>query len=74
MKKTKAPLRRVFETDINDSFGSLTANALVGSDSFMPTGLVQWILTILIVLLIIFLWRYIHRSEDKYMSEPLKHA
>lgn len=61
-------------SDLNESYGSLTANALVGSNSFLPTGFAQWILMILIILAIIFLWRYIHRSEEVYMSEPLKHA
>ena len=60
--------------DINESYGSLTANALFGSDSFMPSGLLQWILFVLLVVGIIFLWRYIHHSEEKYMSEPMKHA
>ncbi|KKP85684.1 MAG: hypothetical protein UR88_C0010G0006 [Candidatus Nomurabacteria bacterium GW2011_GWA1_35_8] len=60
--------------DINESYGSLTANALFGSDSFMPSGLLQWILFVLLVVGIIFLWRYIHHSEEKYMAEPMKHA
>ncbi|MFA4975680.1 MAG: hypothetical protein WC839_03830 [Candidatus Paceibacterota bacterium] len=58
----------------NEGFGSLTANALVGSNGFMPSGLIQWIFLVLIVILIIYLWRYIHNSEEKYMSEPMKHA
>lgn len=57
-----------------DNFGSLTANALVGSSGFMPTGLVQWILLFIMIIAIIVLWRYIHRSEEEYMSTPLKHA
>lgn len=58
----------------NKGFGNLTANALMGSNSFMPSGLIQWIFLVLIVVLIIYLWRYIHNSEEKYMSEPMKHA
>ena len=60
-------------SDINENYGSLAANALLGSDSFMPSGLVQWIFFIILVIAIVFLWRYVH-AEDKYMSEPLKHA
>jgi hypothetical protein len=71
---TPAPVKVATASDVNDSYGSLTANALFGSNSFMPTGLVQWIIFAIIVLLIIFLWRYIHRSEEKYLSSPLKHA
>src|SRR3989344_6154982 len=61
-------------SDFNESYGSLTANALVGSNSFMPTGLVQWIIFAILIVLIIFLWRYVHRSKEKYMLEPMKHA
>ncbi|MFA6586157.1 MAG: hypothetical protein WCS86_03300 [Candidatus Paceibacterota bacterium] len=61
-------------SNTNESFGSLTANALVGSNSFMPSGLLQWIFFIALIVAIIYLWRYVHRSEEVYMSEPLKHA
>jgi hypothetical protein len=61
-------------SDINPTYGSLTANALFGSNSFMPTGLIQWIFFVLLILAIIFLWRYVHFSKEKYMSEPMKHA
>ena len=61
-------------TTANDNYGGLTANALEGSNNFLPTGLLQWIFLAIIVLAIIFLWRYVFRSEDKYLSEPLKHA
>lgn len=57
----------------NNSFSGLTANALEGSDSFLPTGLLQWIFLAVIVVAIIFLWRYVF-AEEKYLSEPLKHA
>jgi len=61
------------DSNTNDSYSSLTANALVGSNSFLPTGLMQWIILAVIIVAIIFLWRYVH-AEDKYLSEPLKHA
>ena len=61
-------------SDINENYGSLAANALFGSNSFMPNGLIQWIFFIILITAIIFLWRYVHRSKDIYMSEPLKHA
>ena len=64
----------VSASDFNESYGSLTANALLGSNSFMPTGLVQWIIFVILILLIIFLWRYVYRSKEKYMLEPMKHA
>ncbi len=58
----------------NDSYGSLTANALFGSNSFMPSGLIQWIFFAVLILAIIFMWKYVHRSEEKYKAEPMKHA
>jgi hypothetical protein len=61
-------------SDINESYGSLTANALTGSNSVMPSGLAQWIFLGIIICLIIFLWRYVHRSKEIYMAEPMKHA
>ena len=64
----------VAASDVNDSYGSLTANALVGSNSFMPNGLLQWIFFVLLIAVIIFLWRYIHNSKEEYMLEPMKHA
>ena len=57
----------------NESFGNLTANALTGSKSFLPTGAMQWIFLAIVVGLIIVLWRYVHDSPQKYMAEPLKH-
>jgi|GEM_PF-1305020 len=71
---TSEESNNVSSSDFNESYGSLTANALLGSNSFMPTGLLQWIGFIIMIILIIFLWRYINRSEEKYMKEPLKHA
>ena len=60
-------------SDINENYGDLTANAVLGSNSFMPSGLVQWIFLAILVFAIIFLWRYA-LGREKYMSEPLKHA
>ncbi|MFA5095106.1 MAG: hypothetical protein WC447_00355 [Candidatus Paceibacterota bacterium] len=72
--KTTTPAKVATASDINESYGDLTANALFGSDSFMPSGLIQWIIAIVLVLAIIFLWRYVHRSKENYMLEPMKHA
>lgn len=56
-----------------DGYGSLAANALLGSNSFMPSGLLQWIFFIVLIVSIIYLWRYVY-GKHKYLSEPLKHA
>ncbi len=60
-------------SDTNDNYSDIAANALYGSNSFMPTGIVQWIFFVILILAIIFLWRCVY-AEEKYMSEPLKHA
>jgi hypothetical protein len=72
--KTTTPAKVATASDVNDSYGSLTANALFGSNSFMPSGLLQWFIAIILILAIIFSWRYVHRSKENYMAEPLKHA
>jgi len=71
--KTTDTNETVATSENNDSFSGLTANALEGSNSFLPTGLMQWIFLAIIIVTIIFLWRYIF-AEEKYLSEPLKHA
>ena len=56
-----------------NTFSGVTANALEGSNTFLPSGLMQWIILAIMIAAIIFLWRYVH-AEEKYLSEPLKHA
>ena len=74
VSKTTDTSNTIAANDTNNSYSGLTANVLEGSNSFLPTGLLQWIFFAIIVVAIIFLWRYVFRSEDKYLSEPLKHA
>jgi len=60
-------------SDINENYGSLASTTLLGSSTFMPSGLIQWIFFVIIILAIIFLWRYLY-AEKKYMAEPVKHT
>jgi len=53
---------------------SVTANAIFGTNGFTPSGLIQWILLAILILLIVILVRKFTGAEDKYHSEPLKHA
>ena len=53
---------------------SLVASVIWGSNSFMPSGLVQWIFFAILILIIVILTRKIFRGEDKYHSTPMKHA
>ncbi len=52
----------------------LAANVIYGSNSFMPSGLVQWILLAILILLIVILVRRVFRGEQNYHDTPLKHA
>jgi hypothetical protein len=69
-------------TDINttepkvttNDYKSVTANAFYGKISFMPSGLVQWILLAIFILLIIIIVRRVLAKDEIYYSEPLKHA
>ena len=54
-------------------YGSLTANALVGSNSFMPSGLLQWIFALILIITIILIWRHMYGKKE-YMATPMKHA
>lgn len=57
-----------------ENASDLAATAIFGSNSFMPSGLVQWILFAILILLVVILVRRITGGEDRYHKEPLKHA
>ncbi len=57
-----------------NDYKKVTANALFGSHSFMPSGLVQWVILAIFILLVIVLIRRAFGAEERYHSEPLKHA
>lgn len=52
---------------------SLSANALFGSNGFMPSSFVEWLFTFILILIGIILWRKAY-GEEKYRASPLKHA
>ena len=56
-----------------DTINGLTANALYGTNSFLPSGLIQWIIFAIFILLLIILIRTLAGSREKYMATPLKH-
>jgi len=60
--------------DTGRNYSNLAANAIFGSNGFMPSGLIQWILLAIIILVIVILVRKISGAEEKYHSTPLKHA
>jgi hypothetical protein len=61
-------------TDTSYKYKAATANAVFGSNTFLPSGLVQWILLAIIILVIVILTRKIFGGEKEYHETPLKHA
>lgn len=60
--------------DTNNNASNLAATAIFGSNSFLPSGLIQWILFAIIILLIIIFVRRIFGARKNYEETPLKHA
>jgi len=56
------------------SYKTLTSNAIFGTRSFLPNGLFQWIIFVILLLAIFFVWRRFFGGEAKYHATPLKHA
>ena len=58
----------------SDSYGNLASNAIFGTNGLYPSGLIQWILFAILILIIVILIRKIFGAEKKYHSTPMKHA
>jgi hypothetical protein len=52
---------------------ALAANAVYGSNGFLPSGIIQWILLAMAILIIIILGRTVFGAKNNYHSIPLKH-
>ncbi len=61
-------------TSSSESVGNLAANAIFGSNGYAPSGLIQWVLFAILILLIVILVRKLTGAGDRYQNEPLKHA
>jgi hypothetical protein len=57
----------------NESVSSLASNTIFGGSGFTPSGLVQWVLFAIIILIIVILVRKIFGGEKRYHAAPLKH-
>ncbi len=57
-----------------DRYSNLAASAIYGGSSFAPSGLVQWIMLAILILVIIILARRIFGATDRYHKAPMKHA
>lgn len=70
-KKTAA---KTTTTNTNNNSGaSLASNAIFGSNSFLPSGLVQWVIFAIIILLIVILTRKVFGMKEGYSKSPMKH-
>jgi len=57
-----------------EDYSGLAANAVFGGSGFLPSGLVQWILLAIFILIMVIIARRITGARNKYHSLPLKHA
>ena len=61
------------DKNINGDSSDLAASAIFGStDSFFPSGLIQWILFAIIILLLVILARRVFGATAKYNKAPMK--
>lgn len=60
------------ETVETDS--SLASSVILGGNTFLPSGIVQWVLVAILIVLIVVLGRKIFGAREQYDSAPLKHA
>jgi len=52
---------------------NLLANAVFGSNSLMPSGLIQWVFFAILILLVVILFRKIYGGSEKYYAAPMKY-
>jgi len=62
----------VDDNDTEKSYSNLASNAIFGSTGFLPSGLIQWILFAIIILLIVILSRRVFDAKKKYDEAPMK--
>jgi len=60
--------------EANSNASNLAATAIFGSNSFLPSGLIQWILFAILILLIVIFVRRVFGARKNYEESPLKHA
>ncbi len=58
----------------DENYSNLASNAVFGSNSFLPSGLIQWVIFAIIILLIVILVRKIFGAKQNYDEAPMKHA
>ncbi|MFA6256998.1 MAG: IPT/TIG domain-containing protein [Candidatus Paceibacterota bacterium] len=53
---------------------SLASSVILGGNTFLPTGIVQWVLVAILIVFIIVLGRKVLGTREHYDNTPLKHA
>lgn len=57
-----------------ENISSLASGAIFGSNSLAPSGIIQWVLFAIAILLIVIIVRKFFGGADRYHNSPLKHA
>lgn len=60
--------------DEQNELSNIAANAIFGTNSLMPSGLIQWVLFAIFILIVVILVRKVTGAENRYHAEPFKHA
>ncbi|MGH7250059.1 MAG: hypothetical protein ACREGC_03725, partial [Minisyncoccia bacterium] len=61
-------------TNTSEGGSNLASSVILGSNSILPSGIIQWILFGILILIIIILVRKIFGARERYDEAPLKHA
>lgn len=72
-KKTTAVAKTDEVVEPEEGPKELAANAIFGANTFTPSGIIQWILFAILVLVSVILVRKIYGADQKYHAAPMKH-
>ncbi len=67
---TVAKIAKTTSKETNDSYAGLAANALFGTNSFIPSSLIQWLFFAILILVAVILVRKFYIKD---IERPLKH-
>lgn len=60
--------------DTNVNGESLASSVILGGNTFLPSGIVQWVVVAILILFIIIIARKVFGAREHYDSTPMKHA
>ena len=60
--------------DEEETASDLASAAIFGSNSFLPSVLIQWVLLAIVIMIIIIIARRVFGGKQSYDDSPLKHA